>query len=142
MKNHPFFHGIDWKKLANKEIEMPLKPSITHALDTSNFGEEYTNILPEDTPCIPISNHKRFFRGKTFNCLHFFSMLYATLSNSNIRSLFFVQDSPSLHPIQLNHKCQVLARAVRVHLEYAEVISCFLAAQLLLQGKMVSVDVN
>ena len=40
VKNHPWFKDIDWEKLYRREIEAPIKPHISHALDTRNF-EDY-----------------------------------------------------------------------------------------------------
>ncbi|CAA93901.1 serine/threonine protein kinase S6K family Sck2 [Schizosaccharomyces pombe] len=40
---HPFFDGIDWKKLAAKEISPPFKPIVEGEIDVSNFDVEFTN---------------------------------------------------------------------------------------------------
>lgn len=63
IKAHRFFAKIDWKKLANKEIDAPFKPNIVHALDTSNFSEDFTKMDVVDKPCQPPPNHDRLFRG-------------------------------------------------------------------------------
>lgn len=39
IKAHPFFEGIDWTKLANKEIKVPFKPKVSNPLDGSNFDD-------------------------------------------------------------------------------------------------------
>lgn len=64
IKAHKFFSGIDWKKLANKEIDAPFKPNIEHALDTSNFSDDFTKMPPVDESVKPPVNHERLFRGK------------------------------------------------------------------------------
>ncbi|KAL7793213.1 serine/threonine protein kinase, AGC family [Trichoderma ceciliae] len=42
IKSHPFFHGIDWKKLLQRKYEPTFKPNVTNALDTTNFSEDFT----------------------------------------------------------------------------------------------------
>lgn len=51
VKAHPFFEGIDWKKLARMEVAAPFKPSVTEGvLDTTNVDEEFKRETPKDTP--------------------------------------------------------------------------------------------
>lgn len=51
VKAHPFFEGIDWKKLERLEIPAPFKPSVTEGtLDTTNVDEEFKRETPKDTP--------------------------------------------------------------------------------------------
>lgn len=64
IKAHRFFKGIDWDKLAKKEINAPFKPSIQHQMDTSNFSDDFTKMPVVDQACKPPSNHERLFRGK------------------------------------------------------------------------------
>ena len=61
---HPFFNGIDWNKLARKEITAPFIPSIKNELDTSNFSDEFTQLPPTDSPSAVPPNHEKLFRGK------------------------------------------------------------------------------
>ncbi|KAI5453240.1 Serine/threonine-protein kinase [Naganishia albida] len=50
IKNHPFFaRHIDWKKLMAKKIQPPFKPAVASAIDTSNFDEEFTSEVPQDS---------------------------------------------------------------------------------------------
>lgn len=63
IKAHRFFKGIDWEKLAKKEISAPFKPNIQHELDTNNFSDDFTKMAVVDQPCKPPSNHERLFRG-------------------------------------------------------------------------------
>jgi serum/glucocorticoid-regulated kinase 2 len=40
IKKHPFFaKNIDFKKLVQKKIQPPFKPSVASAIDTSNFDD-------------------------------------------------------------------------------------------------------
>lgn len=64
IKRHAFFGKIDWKKLSKKEIPAPFKPNIQHALDTSNFSEDFTKMPVVDQTCKPPPNYERLFRGK------------------------------------------------------------------------------
>lgn len=64
IKNHPFFSKhIDFKKLWAKKIQPPFKPAVVSlpesqndranfkasAIDTSNFDEEFTSEVPQDS---------------------------------------------------------------------------------------------
>lgn len=49
IKNHPFFADIDWRKLMQKKVQPPFKPSVESAFDTSNFDEEFTSEVPLDS---------------------------------------------------------------------------------------------
>lgn len=64
IKAHRFFANIDWKRLANKEINAPFRPKIQNPLDTSNFSEDFTKMDVVDQPCKTPPNHERLFRGK------------------------------------------------------------------------------
>ncbi|KAI9636336.1 kinase-like domain-containing protein [Dioszegia hungarica] len=50
IKNHPFFSKhIDFKKLWAKKLQPPFKPAVASAIDTSNFDEEFTSEVPQDS---------------------------------------------------------------------------------------------
>jgi len=49
IKTHPFFEEIDWKLLLSKAYDPPFKPNVANALDTSNFDEEFTSEIPQDS---------------------------------------------------------------------------------------------
>ncbi|RUS13819.1 kinase-like domain-containing protein [Endogone sp. FLAS-F59071] len=49
IKNHPFFTDIDWRRLMQKKVQPPFKPSVESAFDTSNFDEEFTSEVPLDS---------------------------------------------------------------------------------------------
>lgn len=42
LREHMFFHDIDWKALCAKKIPPPFKPHLTSDTDTSNFDPEFT----------------------------------------------------------------------------------------------------
>lgn len=46
IKNHPFFASIDWRKLLQKKLQPPFKPTVESAYDTTNFDEEFTSEKP------------------------------------------------------------------------------------------------
>ena len=51
IKGHRFFRKIDWKKLAKRELEPPIKPLITDPELAENFSEEFTTL-----PMSPVQN--------------------------------------------------------------------------------------
>ena len=51
IKSHPFFEGLDWKALENKQIPPPWKPSLINETDTSKLKKKYTYAdIDEATP--------------------------------------------------------------------------------------------
>lgn len=44
IKKHRFFKGIDWKKLARREVEPPIRPLITDPELAENFSNEFTDL--------------------------------------------------------------------------------------------------
>ncbi|RYP40262.1 hypothetical protein DL767_001805 [Monosporascus sp. MG133] len=44
IKSHRFFKKIDWKKLATRELEPPIKPMITDPELAENFSPEFTEL--------------------------------------------------------------------------------------------------
>lgn len=51
---HPFFEGIEWKKLLNKEIQMEWKPKLKDQNDVSNFYDQFTNEVPNVSVIDPL----------------------------------------------------------------------------------------
>lgn len=66
VKAHPFFRTVDWEKLAAKLVPAPFKPEIRHEMDTSNFSEEFTSMVPIDSPSEVPANHLMLFQGYSF----------------------------------------------------------------------------
>lgn len=46
IKMHPWFKGVDWEKIAAKQIPPPFKPSVKNAQDTSNIDDVFLNEDP------------------------------------------------------------------------------------------------
>ena len=49
IKRHPFFEKIDWRRLAQKKIQPPFKPSVRGPVDVSNFDTVFTAEKPLDS---------------------------------------------------------------------------------------------
>jgi len=45
VKAHPWFKGIDWHKMYNRQLEAPIRPHVSSPTDTRNF-EEYDDEPP------------------------------------------------------------------------------------------------
>jgi len=43
IKSHPFFKDLSWAKVMKKDIDVPYKPKVKAADDTSNFDNTFTN---------------------------------------------------------------------------------------------------
>jgi len=83
IRRHPFFAGIDWSALYNKQIPPPFKPPVSNLLDTSNFDAEFTNLpLDSEVRSSYIDNS-------------------ASISEGRFVGFTFVNaDSPNTHPAQ------------------------------------------
>jgi len=55
MKTHQFFKTIDWKRLARREVEPPIRPLITDPELAENFDEEFTDLAVS-----PVLSRKSF----------------------------------------------------------------------------------
>lgn len=47
IKKHPFFSGLDWDKLQNRELEAPFKPSLSGPKDLKYFDSAFTGKNPD-----------------------------------------------------------------------------------------------
>lgn len=55
--------GINWVDMADKKIKAPFVPKIQNELDTSNFAEEFTKMVPTDSPAIAVPpNFDKIFK--------------------------------------------------------------------------------
>ncbi|XP_021945279.1 ribosomal protein S6 kinase alpha-5 isoform X3 [Folsomia candida] len=67
VKSHAFFKGINWVDMADKKIKAPFVPKIQNELDTSNFAEEFTKMVPTDSPAIAVPpNFDKIFKGYSY----------------------------------------------------------------------------
>ena len=48
---HPFFKGIDWKKLNQRDIASPFQPKLEHHMSVENFDKIWTDLPAQDSPC-------------------------------------------------------------------------------------------
>lgn len=53
---------IDWDDLASKKIPAPFVPKISNELDVSNFSDEFTKMIPADSPAIVPPNFDKLFK--------------------------------------------------------------------------------
>eukprot|EP00043_Microstomoeca_roanoka_P027278 m.13995 g.13995 ORF g.13995 m.13995 type:complete len:748 (-) comp7482_c0_seq1:51-2294(-) len=53
IKAHPFFAGIDWEKLARKEMIPPFKPELVGLDDMRYFDRDFIRQVPVDSPAPP-----------------------------------------------------------------------------------------
>mmetsp|Transcript_11006 Transcript_11006/g.16692 ORF Transcript_11006/g.16692 Transcript_11006/m.16692 type:complete len:322 (-) Transcript_11006:104-1069(-) len=49
LMRHPFFKGIDWEKVKNKEHKAPFKPKVKGAFDTARIDKFFTKEEPKET---------------------------------------------------------------------------------------------
>lgn len=46
LKEHAFFHAFDWTHLADGTLPPPWVPAVVGSLDTSQFDQEFTSMMP------------------------------------------------------------------------------------------------
>eukprot|EP01088_Endostelium_zonatum_P006722 TRINITY_DN18871_c0_g1_i1.p1 TRINITY_DN18871_c0_g1~~TRINITY_DN18871_c0_g1_i1.p1 ORF type:complete len:402 (-),score=86.56 TRINITY_DN18871_c0_g1_i1:77-1282(-) len=68
IQSHPYFKQTNWKKIANKEVPAPFRPTIARGkLDTSQFDKEYTKAPAVVSPSTPVSESKTdLFKGFSY----------------------------------------------------------------------------
>ncbi|GAB6028091.1 Chromosomal serine/threonine-protein kinase jil-1 [Chamberlinius hualienensis] len=66
LKRHCFFKGQNWNDLARKAIPAPFIPKISSELDVSNFSEEFTGMVPADSPAIVPPNVEKLFKDYSY----------------------------------------------------------------------------
>lgn len=49
---HTYSQNLNWDDLAQKKVPAPFVPRISDELDVSNFSEEFTAMVPQDSPAI------------------------------------------------------------------------------------------
>ena len=70
IKNNPWFEGVNWKALYDKQYEAPFTPRINNEFDLSNFDPEFTEIainsMSMNDGLTDIMNHKDY-QGFSWN---------------------------------------------------------------------------
>lgn len=70
IKNNPWFEGVNWKALFDKQYEAPFTPRINNEFDLSNFDPEFTEIainsMSMNEGLTDIMNHKDY-QGFSWN---------------------------------------------------------------------------
>ena len=66
VKAHKFFRTINWDDLLRKNIPTPFVPRISSDTDVSNFSEEFTSMIPADSPGITPPNVEKVFKGYSY----------------------------------------------------------------------------
>lgn len=69
IKRHPFFHDVDWNLLMNGKLYAPWKPNVSGSLDTSQFDQEFTSMIPLISPNVReayFGSMDRAFEGFSF----------------------------------------------------------------------------
>ncbi|OWF40715.1 ribosomal protein S6 kinase alpha-5-like [Mizuhopecten yessoensis] len=66
IKKHKFFKGVNWDRLAQKEVPAPFVPKIDHELDTGNFADEFIRMDAIDSPAIIPMDSEKIFKGYSY----------------------------------------------------------------------------
>lgn len=66
IKEHVFFKKLNWDDLAQKKVPAPFVPRISNELDVSNFSEEFTAMIPQDSPAIVPPDVEKMFNGYSY----------------------------------------------------------------------------
>ncbi|CAB3410761.1 unnamed protein product [Caenorhabditis bovis] len=66
IKNHRFFHDIDWDAAEKRQLKPVIVPRISHDLDTQFFSAEFTSQPPLYSPADSPLNANTLFRGYSY----------------------------------------------------------------------------
>lgn len=86
LKEHPFFCDVNWAELATGKVPPPWVPTMAGSLDTSQFDQEFTSMLPIVSPDVRdayFGSLDRAFEGFTFvddSAAHLMSRSYGNKS--------------------------------------------------------------
>jgi len=70
VRAHPFFGGMDWDKMYNKDFTPEFVPKVASSVDTRNFDTEFTRELAHDSPVAAPSHlgeSANEFKGFTYD---------------------------------------------------------------------------
>lgn len=59
---HVCLQDLNWDDLAQKKVPAPFVPRISNELDVSNFSEEFTQLVPQDSPAIVPPDVDKIFK--------------------------------------------------------------------------------
>lgn len=66
LSDHNIYHvclqDLSWDDLAQKKVPAPFVPRISNELDVSNFSEEFTQLVPQDSPAIVPPDVDKIFK--------------------------------------------------------------------------------
>ncbi len=62
---HWLFQGLSWEDVLAKKVAPPFKPYISDDMDVGNFSEEFTNLVPVDSPAQAPAKCADIFRVRT-----------------------------------------------------------------------------
>ncbi|EZG79926.1 protein serine/threonine kinase catalytic domain protein [Gregarina niphandrodes] len=71
IKEHPFFKGIDWRKIETKQVTPPFQPQLDGEMDTQYFDREFVKlpaVNSEVADSINESVRDDMFPGFSYNC--------------------------------------------------------------------------
>ena len=57
---------LKWDELAARKIAAPFKPKIKNEMDTSNFSDEFTTMVPADSPAVVPLDGEKIFKVRAF----------------------------------------------------------------------------
>jgi protein-serine/threonine kinase len=66
VKNHPFWSGVDWIKVYNKEVTPPFKPTLNSEGDVKYFDKEFVNQPVENSEVREDNRDVKHFEGFTY----------------------------------------------------------------------------
>ncbi|CAH1791260.1 unnamed protein product [Owenia fusiformis] len=95
VKKHAFFKGLNWIDLATKKIPAPFIPVIKDPMDVSNFSEEFTNMVAQDSPAIVPMAGDKIFKGYSY-------VAPSIMFSENLISHDFLKPSLERQPTDLN----------------------------------------
>lgn len=72
---------MNWTDLEKKAIPAPFTPRLANELDVSNFSEEFTRMIPADSPDVVPPNFDKIFRVRKECLSHFTCNAYGQLSS-------------------------------------------------------------
>mmetsp|Transcript_26913 Transcript_26913/g.53003 ORF Transcript_26913/g.53003 Transcript_26913/m.53003 type:complete len:725 (-) Transcript_26913:148-2322(-) len=98
VKNHPFFLGIDWKKLQARAVPVPFKPDTKDEADMNNVWDEFKEEIVGDSPGDTLS------LGKEHALRNFSQFTYAPETYSDEHGLGMIGGDKSIQSIDFSRR--------------------------------------